>query len=424
MIFTANRPSLNIVVIVIAIAILVAWLNSGCSRNQESASVMHNAGQAIPEDVPKGPHGGRLLTLDAFAVEITIFEKGVPPEFHVYPYRNGEPIPLDQVTLRIELARLDGQVDKFKFEPQADYLRGEGVVTEPHSFDVTVIATHQGKTYQWQYENYEGRTQIAATMAAESGIETEVVGPAKIRETLALTGRVQADPNRVAHVRARYDGMVKSVRRNLGDVVKAGEILAEVQSNESLQTYAIKAPISGLIVHREIQIGEATSEEPLFIITDLSQVWIEFDVFDRDLNRVQTGQSVTVETLDDQYVSGKISWISPLASHASQSVHARVELSNPVGKFRPGQFVRGQVVLAENEVPLAVKLPAIQRFRDFQVVFSRFGETYEVRMLELGKRDTEWVEVLGGLKPGTEYVTQNSYLIKADIEKSGASHDH
>jgi len=58
------------------------------------------------------------------------------------------------------------------------------------------------------------------------------------------------------------------------------------------------------------------------------------------------------------------------------------------------------------------------------VVFARFGDTYEVRMLELGRGNRDWIEVLGGLVPGTEYVTANSYLIKADIEKSGASHDH
>ena len=75
-------------------------------------------------------------------------------------------------------------------------------------------------------------------------------------------------------------------------------------------------------------------------------------------------------------------------------------------------------------MPLAVKRTALQTFRDFTVVFVQVGDTYEVRMLELGRQDDTWVEVKGGLKPGSIYVTENSYLIKADIEKSGASHDH
>ena len=75
-------------------------------------------------------------------------------------------------------------------------------------------------------------------------------------------------------------------------------------------------------------------------------------------------------------------------------------------------------------MPLAVKRVGLQAFRDFTVVYAKVGEQYEVRMLELGREAGEWVEVLGGIDAGTEYVTNNSYIIKADIEKSGASHDH
>jgi membrane fusion protein, heavy metal efflux system len=80
--------------------------------------------------------------------------------------------------------------------------------------------------------------------------------------------------------------------------------------------------------------------------------------------------------------------------------------------------------VAQREAPLAVKTSALQPFRDFTVVFEQIGDTYEVRMLELGERHGEWAEVLGGLEPGARYVVENSYLLKADVEKSGASHDH
>jgi cobalt-zinc-cadmium efflux system membrane fusion protein len=235
---------------------------------------------------------------------------------------------------------------------------------------------------------------------------------------------VQSDPDRLSRVRPRFAGVIQSLERNLGDVVRAGDALATVQSNESLQSYTVKAPIGGLIVVRNAQVGEATGEQPLFIIVDLSAVWIELDVFGRDLARVRAGQSVTIETLDGYAVEGRIDFISPLASHASQSVHARVPLPNLDGSLRPGQFVRGQVVVAEHEAALAVRQSAVQRFREFSVVFARFGDIYEVRMLELGRRNRDWVEVLGGLAPGSHYVTKNSYLIKADIEKAGASHEH
>ena len=99
-------------------------------------------------------------------------------------------------------------------------------------------------------------------------------------------------------------------------------------------------------------------------------------------------------------------------------------LDNADGRWVPGQFVEASVTVAETAVDVAIPLSALQTFRDFDVVFARVGDTYEVRMLTLGRRDATRVEVLGGLAPGTEYVTENSYLIKADIEKAGASHDH
>jgi cobalt-zinc-cadmium efflux system membrane fusion protein len=376
------------------------------------------------DEIPKGPHGGKLFEQDGFAIELSLYETGVPPEFHAYASQSGKPLAPGSVELEVELTRVDGHVDRFSFVPLKDYLRGQGVVVEPHSFDVMIKARHAGRLYEWSFSSYEGRTEIPAELAREAGIETELAGPATITDTLTLTGRVQIDPARLARVRARFDGVVQSIGARLGEQVSANDVLARIQSNESLQTYTVKAPIGGVILRRDVQVGMATGDDPLFVIADLSQVWVELDIFASSIKQVKPGQPVTIETLEGSGFSGQIDWIAPLAAHASQSVQARVIVENTDGKLRPGQFVRGRVVIAEHAVELAVRQSAIQRFRDFQVVFARFGETYEVRMLEPGRKNSEWVEVLGGLEPGTEYVTGNSYLIKADIEKSGASHDH
>ena len=86
--------------------------------------------------------------------------------------------------------------------------------------------------------------------------------------------------------------------------------------------------------------------------------------------------------------------------------------------------MRARATVAETDVPLAVRRSALQTFRDFDVVFAKVGDTYEVRMLQLGLKDENYIEVLGGLSPEEIYVTGNSYLVKADIEKSVANHDH
>ena len=419
-----NKNILYTLLVAIIGGTLIVWLLFAEPHHDDHDDHGHGDHSELEEETEKGPQGGRLLKDGDFALEITLFEKGVPPEFHLYSYNNGEIINPADVSVLIKLTRLDGQVDTFNFQPQNDYLRGDGIVTEPHSFDVNVEATFQGKSYNWQYDNYEGRVQIANDIAAKSGVKTESAGPRSIQESLNLTGRIQVDPNRLSQVRARFPGMVKQVKRELGDRVRRGDVLANIQSNESLQNYEVTAPISGVIVQRDVQVGETTADAPLFIIADLTKVWAELDLFNQDISRVQTGQSVVLETLGGEQVTGKVDWLSPMAAHASQSIQARVVVNNKSLKLRPGQFIRGRITVAEHEVPLAVRKSGIQAFRDFQVVFAQIGDTYEVRMLELGREDHDWVEVLGGLKPSTEYVTENSYLIKADIEKSGASHDH
>lgn len=103
---------------------------------------------------------------------------------------------------------------------------------------------------------------------------------------------------------------------------------------------------------------------------------------------------------------------------------ARVVLDNADGALIPGTHLTGEIEVATHAVPLAVRRTGLQSFRDFTVVYAQIGDEYEVRMLELGREDDEWSEVLSGLDVDTRYVITNSFLVKADIEKSGASHDH
>jgi cobalt-zinc-cadmium efflux system membrane fusion protein len=414
----------GILLIIVITVLLAAWLlladkNSGQHGDEHGHEISEEA------EFDRGPHGGRLLSNENFELEITIYESGLPPEFRVYAYHDKQALAADEVKLDIKLKRTGNKVDHIKFVAQQDYLRGKATIYEPHSFDVLVKASYENKTYSWQYDSFEGRTQIPASIASEMGIQTEAAAALTLLERRTFTGRIQTNPNRLSHVRPRFAGVIKTIHFELGDMVRAGDIMATVQSNESLQNYSVKAAIDGMIVKRDLQVGEATGETPLFIIADHSDVWVELDIFLRDLALIKKGQTVLLETLDGKdQITAAIDWVSPLTAHASQSVRARVTVANKEGILRPGQFIRGHVTIAEHEVALAVRQSALQRFRDFQVVFARFDDTYEVRMLELGRSNNEWVEVLGGIDPGTQYVTKNSYLIKADIEKSGASHDH
>ncbi len=387
-------------------------------------AVAGEQGSAVAAEPMKGPHRGRLLQDGPFAIELAVFETNVPPEYRAWPTLDGKPLPLGEVTLTVEVTRLGDQVNTFRFKPEGDFLRGDGVLIEPHSFSLKVTAIHAGKTHVWAYDSFEGRTTIAAKVAEAAGIKTELAGPAVLTETRTLYGQIAANPERQREVSARFPGLIRTVSKTLGEAVKAGETLATIESNDSLQTYAVKAPLAGVVTRRDANPGEQSGDRVLFTITDTSAVIAELSVFPRDRARVQPGAAVTLRLADGETsVTGKVARVDVKAA-GNQAVQARVVIEPHDGSFLPGSFVTGEVAVAERQVPLAVKTSGLQAFRDFTVVYALVGETYEVRMLELGTPQGERVEVLGGLQAGTRYVTENSYLIKADIEKDGASHDH
>jgi membrane fusion protein, heavy metal efflux system len=359
-------------------------------------------------------------------VEITIFEDGVEPEFRVYAYRGDKPVAPNDVQLSIDLTRLGGEVNRFAFKPQEDFLRGQGVVHEPHSFDVKIRATQGGKTHGWSYASYEGRTTIAPQAAAAGGVKWESAGPATIAELIDMAGRIEITPEGKADVRARLPGQIVSLRAELGQKVSRGQTLMRVESSHSLQTYTVTAPISGIVVEKNANVGDVTGDRALLVIADPSKLHAEFFIYPRDAERVRVGQPVKVRSLSGAAsFDARVAAILPTADLNSQTLIAHVEVpAAQADNFRAGIGIEGAFAISQTQVPLAVRTRAIQRFRDFEVVYARVGDNYEVRMLEIGRRTPEWTEVLGGLKPGTDYVTDGAFLIRADVEKSGASHDH
>lgn len=512
-----NKQQLLAIVVVLALG---AGLTTWALKKIKPAVVAdaHGGGDEPGEQVKKGPHGGRLLREGDFATEVTIFERGVPPQFRVYGYEKDKPVDPAQLKLTIELSRLGGRTDVIQFKPEGDYLVGDQTVYEPHSFAVKVTAEHGGRTHRWQYESPEARVELSAAEAKNSGVMVGVAGPAKVKTQLELSGEVRLNADRMAHVAARFEGVVTEVRKAQGDLVKRGEVLAIIESRElaqaknefiegvyrldlaqavfvreerlwqkkispeqdylvarqareeaeirrqaarqkllalgltaaelkelavepdgtrasavrkpfpdgALTRYELKAPLDGTVIARSVATGEIVrADSELFTIADLGSVWVEAIIYAQHLRQVRVNQSATIRSVDlAAEAQGSVTYLGAVLNEQTRSTTARVVLPNPEGVWRPGLFVKVQVVQDETTVPVAVKASAVQTFRDWTVVFVNEGNFYEPLVVETGRRDGEWVEIVSGLKPGLRYVTDNSFIIKADILKSGASHDH
>lgn len=379
--------------------------------------------QAEPQP-EKGPHRGRLLHDGDFTLELAIFETGVPPEFRVWADKAGQVIAPQDLDLQVRLVRLGNHTDTIGFKVEGDYLRGDQVIYEPHSFVVEIDARHQGQLHQWRYDNFEGRTRIAAPVADAMEIKTETAGPQTLHIQLPVWGELVWPQGAVRRIQARFEGEIRKVHVQEGDRVRAGDLLFSVEGNESLKSYSVVAPVAGLVSDVQGATGEQTAGRNLLTLLDTSRLQANLSVFPMDQARVKSGMPVAIRVPGiDETLIGKLDRAYP-DTQLNQARWWRVNLPNPDGRLAAGLKISADIEVAAVPVELAVKRSGLQAFRDFTVVYAKVGEEYEVRMLELGQAAGEWIEVLGGLKPGTEYVSDNSYIIKADIEKSGASHDH
>lgn len=499
-----NKKTLAIVAIIVVVGIAAA---AAILRTPPATSTSAEAGEGSgPLDYPRGPHGARLLSDEALQLEMTIYETGVPPQFRIYPYDASEKaIPPSDVNLVVELHRLGGRVDRITFTPEADYLRGNEVIEEPHSFDVKVSASRSGRQHTWSYAQIEGKVQLGPDQIKSAGMTINTVGPREMTTTLELPAEVKADETRVAHVVPRLQGVVDEVLKKEGDRVRKGEVIAVISSREladakrdyieaahdaeyratiftreemlwkkkisaeqeyrlaeklaeearlaqrlagqklvvlgvpastlaglaeapaeTMARYEIRSPLDGVVLERNVTVGEAvTADEDIFSLGDLSAVWVDISVYAKDLGTVKVGQRATVVSTDlGTEASGQVSYMGPLVGQDTRTAVARIVLPNSGSQWRPGLFVTVRLVRDSTTIPLVVAAEAIQTFRDWQVVFVKYGDWFEARPLELGRSDGQWVEVLSGLKAGDQYASANSFAVKAEIGKLGATHDH
>jgi cobalt-zinc-cadmium efflux system membrane fusion protein len=372
----------------------------------------------------RGPNNGRMLVDGDFAIELAIFETGVPPEYRAWATAGDEQIAPNNVDLQVTLSRLGDVQDRINFFVEGDYLRGDQVIYEPHSFLVSVTANHGGSRHSWEFDSFEGRTTITPAMVAAFGIETDTAGPASISQNVEVIGQTVAHPELSRQINARFNGTVTAVYASVGERVSEGQRLITVESDSSLTPYTINSPIDGFISQRIANPGEQTNDRMLLEILDTSKVWAELAIHLSQREQIEIGMPVVVSSPIGEVTAEGVIDSFKLSVQSNQSIVARVLLDNATNAFPPGTFIEGSIETGVIDVPLAVKRTGLQPFRDFTVVFAQIDNTYEVRMLDLGRQDGEWVEVLGGLQPGTRYVTTNSYILKADVEKSGASHDH
>lgn len=264
-----------------------------------------------------------------------------------------------------------------------------------------------------------------------AGIKLSTVINGRLGNSLDLPGEITFNEDKVVHISPRFEGVAQEARFSVGDYVKAGEILAVIESNESMSAYNIKSPISGWVIERHISKGEFVSgENSIYIIVDLSTVWVNLAVYPKDAGRISKGMNAGIEGIgSEMHADGTIDYITPIMDVKTRSITARVILPNPDNQWRPGTFVHAIVTTDYGQPGLLVEKNAVQILDDKKVVFvAEAPGHYVITHIETGEYDSKYIKVLSGLEQGMQYVTNGAFELKAKLVTSSlgghAGHGH
>jgi len=341
------------------------------------------------------------------------------------------------------------------------------------------------------------------------GVQVIEASAGRLRRTLKLPGEIVLNADRVAHIVPRVAGIVREVRRSVGDKVESGEVLAVLESRELAEAraadlaaegrfrlaegnllrvqellarkiapeqeyhearqkldearinhreaaaklralgiehdqahsmpaeyesdfshYEIRAPFAGTIIDKHITLGEVhDSDSDVFVLADLSTVWVDISIYAQDFGLVRPGAEVrvTVDTAarGEAEAEGKLFYVSPIVRETTRTGLARAAIDNQAGAWRPGTFVTAEIILGQDEAPVLVPAEAIQNIANQTVVFVEDEPgCFQKRPVEVGRVNGSSAEILSGLKAGERYVAKGAFILKAELTKGAGGHEH
>jgi cobalt-zinc-cadmium efflux system membrane fusion protein len=337
-------------------------------------------------------------------------------------------------------------------------------------------------------------------------IEVAVAGAGNLESRISLQGEVALNEDRQSHIVPRTPGVVKEVRKTLGDSVKQGEVMAVIESREladakaeylaaqektelakaqlnreerlwkmkitseeeylnarqgfaearialrsaeqklhalgfsheylkrlrnesdlSFTRYEITAPFNATVIKKHISLGEMLKDDTeTFVIADLSTVWVNLNIYQRDVAEIRKGQRVLIGFGEETSLAeGRIAYVEPIVQEETRTALARVILPNPEGKWRPGMFVTAKVLTGDASVGIVIPELALQTLDERTVVFVQVPEGFEARPVKTGRRTGGEVEILSGLSAGERYAVRGTLTLKAQASKGDiGGHSH
>jgi len=390
---------------IILAVLIAAFLAPGCGQNEAPPKEPEGSGETHEEGrVELTPEALETISLKTAAAErrpvgggiktTAVIEPDKTRIAHVTPRIPGRVSSVnaflgDRVTKGEVLAELDSiELGQAK----AEYLKARADLEVAHA-NFRREERLYGRQISSEKEYLDARGEF---LRAEAALNTSA-------ETLRLLGLSDADVKAISWTGRNYQASI----------------------------FPLTAPFDGTIIEQHTVLGELiTPENNAYTIVDLTHLWIQLDVYEKDLRHVGRGKpvDVAVDAYPGEKFTGEVTYVSDVLDESTRTARARVEIENPDGRLKPGMFASALISTpAEGEDALTVPASAVQQVRGKPAVFVRSGEgVFEAREITAGREAGGYVEVLDGVSPGEEVVTEGGFYLKSLMlrEEMGDGHAH
>ena len=223
---------------------------------------------------------------------------------------------------------------------------------------------------------------------------------------------------------------LRSTEQKLYTLGFSKEHLAKKQNHPdaTFTRFEVKAPFAGTVIEKHITLGESVNNEnEIFVIADLSSVWVDISIYQKDLPLIKKGQNTIIDPgYGLERGKGIISYIGHIVGESTRTAPARIVLDNSSGQWRPGTFITAKIAINDQKLPLVVPRSALQTYEGSQVIFVQDEDGFEPLPVVIGLGNQDSVEVVSGITPGQVYVSEGAFTLKAQLSKAafGDGHNH
>lgn len=249
------------------------------------------------------------------------------------------------------------------------------------------------------------------------------------REDRLWKKKVTAEQEYISAQNAHQTALIKvdlaqQKLRSVGFSDKDIQALKKGKEDGDLRQYIVRAPLKGVVTARNVTLGQMLgTDREIFTIADLSTVWVEIALAPTDLPFARIGQEVGVSG-GALKANGNVVVLSPVIDLDTRAAKAVVELDNADGRWRLGDFVSAELLTGKIEVGLMVPREAIQTIKGNRAVFVSHDKGFQMKPIATGREDSRNVEVLSGVEFGEAVAISNTFVLKAELGKAEAEHEH